>query len=369
MFNIVIKETKEFVRDKSYLFFFLLFPVILVFLLGNLLQSTDTAEEAIGSIHVQYKLDTTNPYQKSAIDSFLTTVGDDSNLSFTATEDIEKAKAQAGADEITAAVLFTGEPLQIQIYEGTNRIKNRTLEAVLNGFIQTDKTIAAVMKQAPQALSNLNSGGGDYTVEKNLGYNRSMVDYYAVTMVIMIAFMSMIVGNNAFMSERQNKTINRLIIAPQNRVYMFLQKILGMLPQTILQVTVIMGLSVMIFGAHYGATYQEVLYLFLMFCAITFCMISLGAILGLLVKNISPYVLTMPVLWLMMFFGGTYSKEINIKGITEIMPNYIFQQAAYDLSVFGRYEKATSVILICLGITVAALIIGALLFRSKEEER
>ncbi len=369
MFNIVIKETKEFFREKAYLFFFLLFPVVLVFLLGNLLQSTDIAEKAIGKIKIMYLIDTENPYQREIIKNFVSMVGESDNLSFSETEDIEKAKLLVGDDEITAAVIFKGDPLGIQIYEGTDRIRNRTVEAVMNGFIQTDKTVMAVMRTAPQVLTTLNKSEEDYTVEKDLGYSRSMIDYYAISMVMMIAFMSVIVGTNAFMSERRNKTINRMIIAPQNRISIFLQKVLGMLPQTILQVTVIMGISIVVFDAHYGAGVKEVVYLFLMFCAITFCMISLGVILGLLFKNVSPFVLTMPVIWLMMFFGGTYSKDLYIKGITELMPNYIFQQAAYELSVFGHYAKATQVILICSVITMVSLTFGAFIFYKKEEER
>ena len=48
MFSIIIKETKEFLRDKTSLFFYIMFPVILIFLLGSLLSATDKAEEAIG---------------------------------------------------------------------------------------------------------------------------------------------------------------------------------------------------------------------------------------------------------------------------------------------------------------------------------
>ncbi len=369
MFNIIIKETKEFIREKSYLFFFLLFPAILVFLLGNLLQSTDVAEEAIGAIKIQYLIDTQDPYQEGVIESFIQRMGEEGNISVTRAEDLEKAKVLAGEDKITAAVLFTGNPLEIKVYEGTNRVKNRTVEAIMNGFIQTDKTIAAVIKTAPQALATLSTQEEEYAVEKDLGYSRSMIDYYAVSMAVMISFMSMITGANAFMNERQNKTINRLIIAPQNRVSMFLQKVIGMLPQTILQVAVIMGISITVYGAHYGAGISEVSYLFLMFVAITFCMISLGVILGLLLKKISPFVLIMSVLWIMMFFGGTYSKELYVPGVTNHMPNYIFQQAAYQLSVFGRFELVTQVIVICLIITAAAMMVGAAIFYNKEEER
>ncbi len=368
MFNIIIKETKEFIREKSYLFFFILFPAVLVFLLGNLLDESDIAESAIGKLQIEYQMDTQDPYQAAAIERFITAINNDATITFHQVTDFEDAKQAAAQDEITAAVRFTAEPLTIQVYEGTDRVKNRTVQAILNGFIQNNRTFTAVYKQAPEKLMGFQSVSTDYTVEKNLGVERSMIDYYAVSMVVMIAFMSMLVGANAFLGERQNRTINRLIIAPQNRISMFLQKVCGMAPQAMLQIFIIMSISVVVFKASYGATLASNLYLFLLFFVITFCMVSLGTIVGLLFK-ISPFIVIMPVVWIMMFFGGTYSKEIDIKGITNIMPNYIFQQAAFDVAIFGRFQLANKVILGCVITTIAALMVGAFLFSRKEEER
>jgi ABC-2 type transport system permease protein len=368
MFNIAIKETKEFLRDKTNLFFFMMFPVILVFLLGNLLTSMDKAEETIGEIKIQYLVETQNPYQVMAIQSFIKTAGDGSNLIFEKAKDLESARHMAGKDEITAVVVFTGDPMAIQVYEGTNHTKNRTVGAILNSFVQTNKSITAVMNTAPETLTNLNTVQEEYILQKDLGVNRTMIDYYAVSMVAMISFMSMLVGAVAFVGERQDKTLNRLIITPQSRVSIFLQKIIGMVPQVVLQIAVIMTVSVFIFKAHYGATIESNLYLFFMFLIVTLCMVSIGAVVGIVIKA-NPMVVIMPVIWIMMFFGGTYSKEINIEGITSAMPIYQIQQAAYDLAIFSRYGKANTVILICILVMAAALVFGAFLFSRKEEER
>jgi ABC-2 type transport system permease protein len=368
MFNIVFKETKEFLRDRTNLFFFMAFPVILVFLLGNLLTSMDKSEETIGEIKIQYLVETENLYQVMAIQRFVETAGDGSNLIFEQAKDLELAKQLAGKDEITAVVVFTGEPMKIQVYEGTNQIKNRTVGAILNSFVQTNKSITAVMNTAPESLTNMSTVQEDYILQKDLGVNRTMIDYYAVSMVAMISFMSILVGAGDFVGERQNKTMNRLIITPQNRVSLFLQKILGIVPQVVLQIAVIMTVSVFVFKAHYAATLESNLYLFFMFLVLTLCMVSIGAVVGLVIKA-NPMAVIMPVLWLMMFFGGTYSKEINIKGLTDAMPIYQIQQAAFDLAVFNRYGKSNTVILVCLLVMAAALVLGAFIFSRKEEER
>lgn len=368
MFNIVIKETKEFLRDKTNLFFFMMFPVMLVFLLGSLLGSMDQAEEAVGKIKIQYLIETENPYEVMAIQSFVETFGTSSSLSFTPANDLQIAKQLAGKDEIAAVVVFAGDPMEIQVYEGTNHVKNRAVGAIMNSFIQTNKSISAVMKTVPESLTGLNIIQEEYIQQKDLGVNRTMIDYYAVSMVAMISFMSMLVGAGAFLGERQNKTINRLILAPKNRVSLFLQKILGMVPQVFLQISVIMVISVLLFKAHYAATIGANLYLFFMFLVVTLCMVSLGAIVGIVIKA-NPMAVIMPFLWLMMFFGGTYSKEVNIEGLTKVMPIYQIQQAAFDLAIFGRYGKVNTVIMICIIIMAVALVFGAFLFSRREEER
>ncbi len=369
MFNIVVKETKEFFRDKTNLFFFLMFPVVLIFLLGNLLGSMDKAEEVIGSIRIMYQLDTQDQYQRMAVQSFIESASDtNSLLAFEEAEDIEEAKKLAGEDEIAAAVLFTGEPMEIKIYEGTNSTKNRAVNAIFNSFVETDKAVATVITLNPQILANLDSGEEEYVVQKDLGIERTMIDYYAVAMLAMICFMSILVGAGAFIGERRNKTINRLIITPQNRVSLFLQKILGMIPQVLIQIVIIMSISVIVFKAHYAATIEANLYLFLMFFVLTLCMVSIGAAIGVVLKA-HPMGVIMPVLWIMMFFGGTYSKEMHIEGLTEAMPIYQIQEAAFDLTIFGHYGKANYVIIICSLVMIAALAMGAFLFSRKEEER
>jgi ABC-2 type transport system permease protein len=368
MIHVIIKETKDFLREKTNLFFFLMFPVVLVFLLGNLLGSMDKAENPIGEIKLQYLVKTDNVFHKMAIESFVKAMEDDKNIFFERSADLEASKLLAGRDEITAVIEFTGDPLTINIYEGTNNIKNRTVGAIMNGFIQSNKSISAVIKTAPNALTGGISEQGEYVKQKDLGINRTMLDYYAVTMMVMICFMSIILGSTAFMGERQNKTINRLMIAPKNKIILFLSKILGLLPQTILQILIIMISSVFVFNAHYSASLPDNLYLFVMFFIVTIAMISIGAVLGLFIKA-NPMAVIFPALWVMMFLSGTYSKSINISGVTNLMPIYQVQEAAFDLTVFGRYGRCNIVIISCIIITIIMLSLGAFAFSRKEEER
>lgn len=366
MLQIIIKEVKDYLRDKSYFFFYLIFPVILVFLLGNLLSSMDYAEEAVGEVKIHYGIETGSQFDILSIKNFIKGVEDNGNIHFEETGDLEESVWMAGKGDIDAVVLFKNEPLEINIYEGSDRVKNRTVSSMMNGFTQYNKAMNIIVKSNPKALMASADNGEKLIGHKDLGA-RTMLDYYAITMMAMLCFMSVIMGAMCFIGERQGKTIRRLKIAPIGQVKLFFAKVFGMLPQTILQVVILMITSTLLFDAHYASNFLDNLYLFLMFVMVSFAMISFGVVYGLFV-NVNPMTTIMPVIWVMMFLSGTYSKEIFIKGISELLPIYQVQEAAFDLTLFGRHQKANTVIIVSLVLSVIFLVIGAAGFRRKEEK-
>ncbi|HHU73047.1 MAG TPA: ABC transporter permease [Clostridiales bacterium] len=369
MFSIIIKETREFIREKTNLFFFLVFPVVLVFLLGTLLGSMDQAEETVGEIKLQYIIETEDPIQRMAIEKFIETTEEEGKIFFEESNNLSVARGLASKDDITAVLVFTKDPLKIEIYEGRNHIKNRAVSALMNSFIQMNQTVMTIMNVNPEQLMDLEHiPWEENLIQKDLGVNRTMIDYYAIVMIAMISFMSIILGCYCFLGERQSKTLNRLIISPQSRVYLFLQKILGMVPQVVLQISIIMVISVFAFNANYARTFKDNLYLFFMFLMVTMALISIGVVIGLVIKK-NPMVVLFPFLWIMMFLGGTFSKEVHIKGLSEFLPTYQVQQGAFDLAIFGRYHRANIIILISSIILVLSIFIGVYLFRRKEGEQ
>lgn len=367
MIQIIIKETKDFLRDTSNIFFFLIFPVILVFLLGNLLSPTDNAEDTIGEIKIHYTIDTEEIADTLAIKGFVSGIDDNENIIFERTKDLENSIMLAGNDDIAATVQFINNPLEIHIYEGTDRIKNRTVKAMMNGFVQVNKAVNIIVENNPLSLNRLGNTDYEYIEEKDLGVKRTMLDYYAITMMSMLSFMSFMLGSMCFMGEKENGTIHRLKIAPINQVKLFFSKILGLLPQTILQISIMMIVNVFVFGANYASNITHNIYLFLYFFIVTFAIISIGAVYGLYI-DINPMASFFPLIWLMMFFGGTYSKEVFIDGLTQAMPIYQVQEAAFDIAIFGRYTKANTIIIISIVITIVMLILGGLFFSRKEKK-
>ncbi|HPU63156.1 MAG TPA: ABC transporter permease [Mobilitalea sp.] len=270
MFQIIIKETKEFLRDKSNIFFFFIFPVILVFLLGNLLSNMDKAEEVIGEVKIHYGIEGVSDINIMTVKEFIKGIEDRKNFYFDESNDFDVSLSLASEGGIDAVVWFKNDPMEIHIYEGLNKIKNRTVNSIMNGFSQLNKAVNITIKRNPQSLANKKDYEPDYIKHKDLGIKRTMLDYYAITMMTMMCFMSVMLGAVCFMGERQENTINRLRIAPISQVKLFFGKIFGLLPQTLLQILILMVFSTFMFGAHYASNFLDNIYLFFMFTVISY---------------------------------------------------------------------------------------------------
>lgn len=369
MFAIIKKEITEFLREKTNVFFYLLFPVLLVFLLGSFLGNLDKAEAVIGEIQIQYAIETQDLQTAASIEAFIAAIEADGTMSMEKTGDINAAKMAVAEGKISAVIVFE-EPSGIQIWEGSNKINNRAIMAVMKGFAESSQAISAVVAISPETLGQLDSVDmeTDRVSPKDLGANRTMLDYYAIAMLIMLTMMCAMSGAYAFTRERASNTLNRLILSPKNRWALYLQKILGTVPQIILQISVMMMVSVFVFGAHYARDFKGNAFLFLMYFVIALALISLGALMGLFLKT-DPTAIILPILWVTMFFGGTFSKDLYIESISPYMPSYIIAGASFDITLFGRYAQGLKVMGVAGLLLAITLVTGVIVFNRMEEQR
>lgn len=363
MLAVIIKEIKEFYRAGSQLFFCIFFPSLMVFLLGNLLDNMDISDYEIGEITLGYYSDDgsdlAEEYFKSLEKQGILT------LKYFGSEN--EARAEINAGKLTACAEVKAN--NITLLTGNDGIKNRSLTAMTKGFLYMNQTYTACAANIddPLALTQLQPSEQEYTIPKGLGIERSMIDYYAVAMVVMTIFMcSMIAGGECFVSEFRDNTICRLYISPISRAKLFFAKILGAFPMTIIQISVIMIVSIVFFGAHYADGAVNNLLLFLMLFTASLAALSVGVFAGLFFKKISPGAVFQPLAWIMLFFSGSFSKEIYIEGFSNICPPYIIQQAAFELTLFGNKEAAAKVTAVSAVIFIALMILGALKFSRKE---
>lgn len=363
MGSIIIKEIKEFYRNPVNIFMGLLFPVLLVFFLGTMLQSLDIADYNIGEISVEYSVSEADDMAANSFVSFLDGI---EMIKSKQTEDKESSLALTDSGELDAYIeLKSGE---IKLYSGKNAIAMRALSSILNSYIAVSDTYYKIAMSDPMMLMKLGDNNSEqtYVEQDGLGINRSMMDYYAVCMAVMMIFMShIIMGGETFNDEKKTCTMSRLYISPLGRVKIFFGKIIGILPAAVMGNLTIMLFSAFVFGAHYCDNFGGNLLLFMMLNCCSMASVALGILIGLVIKA-PPEGIVMPFAWSMLFFSGSFSKEIFFEGFSNNLPPYIVQQAAFSLTLYNEPSGALTVIAVSLGLCAVFVALGSLVFAKKK---
>ncbi|MDE6030036.1 MAG: ABC transporter permease [Oscillospiraceae bacterium] len=362
MLHIILNEIRSCFRNGSTIFFSILFPSLCTFILGTLLENIEVSDSPVGELNIAYCVED-GGYSADTFEEFILSLEEEAVIS---AEKITPAELGNAAEKYSAAVELNGS--EITIYNGSNAVQNRTVKALIDGYNQTAAAYMSVALSNPQALGSIGLSEDSYVQPHDFGRTRTMMDYYAVAMTVVIVFFgSCIAGASAYSDEHSNNTINRLTAAPISKTAVYFGKILGHLPLVLVQVGTVMIVSTLFFGAHFCSTFEENLLLFVMFVCSSLALLAVGVLLNLLFPKMQPWAVLMPVIWVMLFFSGVFQKDIAIKGVSDYFPSRIILDAAFDLTSFSRPERAISVTLWSLTIFAALAVIGCIKVNSRRK--
>lgn len=362
MLSLIIKQMREYFRNPVNVFMGLLFPVLLVFFLGTMLQGLDISDYDIGKIKLQYSVSGADEQSGKAFAEFLDNID---MIKAEKNNDSENALKLTDSGDTDAYIeLKNGE---IVLHKGRNDIVNRALSSVLNSYIAVSDTYYKIASTDPSLLMDIDADTEKLFVEQEgLGVTRSMLDYYAVSMTVMMIFMShMMMGSTAFKDEEKIFTMSRLYLSPLGRTKLFFGKLIGILPSAVISNAVIMLLSAFVFGARYCDNFIGNLLLFLLFSCCSMAATAVGMLIGIIIKIPAEGVI-IPLAWSLLFFSGSFSKEIFLEGFSDKLPPYLIQQSAFRLTLYGESGDTVVTMAVCLAVTVFVSLIGAVIFRRKK---
>jgi ABC-2 type transport system permease protein len=374
MFSIFKGAQIELLRSKFTLFFSLLFPSLMVFILGTMLTNLDNPEGTIRPFELAYIIDSDDPVTVRTAETVVAQFEDVEQVNFVESASLVSAEQRLKEGELGAVVVFA-EPFGIEIREGLDETQNRAVRSIFDGVARLYGTINVVMSKAsdgtdPSALVASSLASLEIAPvrveEKTYGISRTMIDYYAISMVVMIFFMSSAISSaSTFYGQRRDGTLRRVLASPQSRVSVYLQMVLQSIPQNLVQILVVMLVSVAVFDAHYAATWQLNVLLFVMLFAVGFAVSSIFLVLGIFIR-VNPMLVIMPVMWVLLFMSGTFSKQIFIPGVTTVSPPYLVQTAAFDLTLFGNIGPSVVVLFVSLALIAVSTLVGCMLINRKE---
>jgi ABC-2 type transport system permease protein len=399
--RIAIKQALlHLVHDPASLFFVVFFPTLLTLILGNALNGAAIGYSPVGDLQVLYSISGANAQDEGsqayaqAAQGFVNGIIQTEDNEFTLTNidtlpNLNVASALANGD-YNGYIAFNADG-SLELYEGTSGLANQALEALMRSYATETGayTQVAQMQQAQaqqvatqagqeaQAAgakdglgvgsSNVASGSASTLVQAGpAGFNRSQMDYYAVAMAVMILFMGGAIGGTEIIYERRkNGMLQRELASPRSRIGIYGTYLLEAFILDVIQVTVIMAASMLLFGVHYAGTVGGDLLLYAAFLAVGMAVSSLFLVVGMWVK-VNPMAVLMAPLWILLFLSGTFAQGMTIPGFSGYLPPAMIQNAAYALTVFGHPQGCVEALFVGLGIAIVGVLVGAAMFNRRK---
>ncbi|URZ02472.1 ABC transporter permease [Clostridium felsineum] len=374
IFYIAINTIKSNVTDKKTLVMMLLFPIVLILILGNALKSvgnfsvTDLGKTTVYYYNADSKEESRN------FDEFLKSKEIKKILNVKKVSSYNEGKKFVDNGEGNSLLYIDNQystniendkKAKIQIYESKNNAtRNQIIESLINSFNDGANTVTVSSKIARMRTNYVNK---DNLTEKYLsvkGKAPSAMDYYSVTMLLLI----LLYGANYGSSELQNLFFDRVgkrIRTTATKTYEHLiGVVLGVMFTLILQALVLVLFTKYVYGANWGSHPILVFGIVASFAIFSAAMGFLFVIATGEDKKASMLIgIVSPILTFVS--GGYFKLPISDASIVKYVPNNIAQSGLFNMIYKGTTTTAESSIIILLAISVVFLAIASILGRRR----
>ncbi len=371
LFRVILKEFKLNYRNLKANTLMVLFPIVLIAILGAAFTNVFDQTIKLGEVKVLYTEVAGNSDQTftNAFGSFRDAFAAELGMTFEKTEDVAKGMESIKDYEYSAYVQISDEPREIKLYKNERYgFSGSLLESALDSFTKTYGAVSAIAVNNPSALQKLQGvGQGSYVEQLSLDKERQpgSLDYYAVTMLTMILLYASLTGFYSVREDVEQMTGSRILCAPVKKYQLLTGKVLGCIVVTVVQGLIVILFSKFILKAYWGEDMATVAMLLL---AHSIMAVSMGVGLAYLFRNGDAAAGAMnAIVPIFVFLGGGYvpldAMGPAFSGISSISPIKWINSALFRVIYNNDYSQVAISIGISLSVAATFIVIAAVFSR------
>lgn len=369
MLKIFEKELLQNLRETKGNAMMVLFPIVLIVILGTALSTMFGKDAELDVAKVLY----TNKAGKelaAGFESFMEHAGE-LGIEFEETDDIEAGIGSVKHAGYSCYVLLKDDPQEIILYKNDRYYFEANLvEIILHSFVGKYNAISVVAAENPAMLETVMEDPEIDLLElKSLDRERqpSSMDYYSVTMLTMILFYSAMTGYWSVKNEQNLKTGNRILCSPVHKSEILTAKVMGSIIVTIIQGFLVLVFSRFVLNAYWGANIWPIIAVIISEAIMA---VSVGVGIAFTVRNeaASSSILN-TVIPIFVFFGGGYVPfEVLgefLQKISVISPIRWMNMAIFNVVYSNDFSHVPVAIAINLVIAVIFITVSSLAYRKE----
>ncbi|MCW6109391.1 ABC transporter permease [Clostridium sporogenes] len=366
--NIAINEIKINFRDKKSMIMFIIWPIMLITVLGFSLNSAFNKIDLFQDTKIVYTMGE-NTKNKQAFEEFLDIIKKQ-GIEIYQENNTKIAKEKVQNKEYICYFNFHKEGNKIDFYKNDKYSSQASVvEVIANSFIKKYNTVVEVIKINPTLIKkdNINK----YVEVESLENKKtpSSLEYYAVTMIVMIILYISLAAVNSFGNEYTRNTIIKLTSSPASKHEIFIGKVLGLIFVSIIQILLVFLFSKYALKVYWGKS-EGIILLVLLSEIIMAIFVGISIIYLFKKQSVAESFLN-GILPFITFLGGGYTpinfQESKVLGL--IYDFNIFSKikdAIFNSMFFNNNDLSYKIIIINLSIAFIFLSISSLNFSRRE---
>ncbi|AWZ49245.1 ABC transporter permease [Clostridiaceae bacterium 14S0207] len=368
--SIFKKELIQNVRDKKSMFMMVIFPIVMILILGTAFKGNFSNTGNIPKMKVVYTLNKNVKITKT-FESFMKDMEKSMNLEFKKIDNKNKAVELIKNGKYDSYIEIKDDKY-INISTNNLREFNASLiHTLIDTFVQRSNVMEQIVEVNPRGIRNIKENKEpSYVKVRSLNAKRAprAIDYYTITMFTMIILYSIATGAMSILSEKRRRTLERIRCSGISLGKIFIGKILGCISITIIQVSIIFLFTKYILKSDWGSNVGAIL---LISFSLIVMAVSIGVGMAVLIKNenIMSVALNM-IIPIFVFLGGGYI-PLNLLGsnvlnnMSKISPIKWTNDAIFRIIYGGDLSVTSTAILVNCIIALVFLMIP-LIFSRRE---
>jgi ABC-2 type transport system permease protein len=261
-----------------------------------------------------------------------------------------------------------GKTAALEVYQGkADPFAGTIVKNIVDSFVNSTNAVQVVNKMGSSSPSfNQSESIKDISIQKSGKAPRAM-DYYAVTMLAMTLMYGALYGSFGMAEDINEKTVIRIKGSPTRAYENYIGKILGIILTLVLQAIILILFTKFAYHANWGSNLPMVFALSIIF---SMFVTALGITCYTLTNNAMRASGLLNILIVFFtFISGGYAK-INADGtwfntLSYISPNKIFQTAMFNIVYGGKQSQTQACIIALFGVTAVMIIISSVTGRRR----
>lgn len=369
LLSLIIKEFKHNLRNWKANSMMILFPIILILILGAAFSKVFDNSIKLDDVRVLYTMKGSGELSKYFKE--FTAHGKELGVIFEESSDVDAGIRSVKDVTYSSYILFEGNNSEVKYYKNNRyNFEASFVEGFVTSFLERYNALAEIGRTNPAALGRIMSEEGkDYVRAVSFDAKKQprSIDYYAVTMLTLILMYASLTGFWGIKSEQNMRTGNRILCGPVHKSTVLAGKVIGSIFVTILQAAVVILFSKYVLGANWGTDIVPIIILVLAQSLMT---ISLGTGLAFLIKNegAASGILN-TIIPIIVLLGGGYTPLEQMGGsilkISDVSPVKWLNSALFRVIYDNDYSLVATAALINIAIAAVFIMTAAVLSRKE----